>query len=575
MAEAQTVKAEASGSHGGVVVSAGGLGASVSGAAEADRAGGTGSGATSAMPPPLPPVQPIALLPPQVPPPLRVSPQRLGEDKERAAAAEAERVAAAAAQLEALRVEHEASAFAASAIFQARGTAMIAAIAIELTAVEGALHAALLEVGRVSPGTGNPVQHEAGQRLGGAQAHAEAECKRLCCEKDALAAELRVLELRQVELLAQGAAQLEAATTRVRALEGADAELRAGLGEADARGRVLEAAHQVALGKLEEQLRASRDELERVLRAQHRAPRGEAAQVVQSAVEVGEAAAHKEDAGSSSTRRRGPSHEIESGLEEMPSSKRQRGGDTGSDTIAELRQQLTAATETIAELRRQLAAATEAQESALREVALARELEEAQAATRIINVTVRLPSGDTLEVRNFRNDTSTKVLHEIIATCSRAKPDAINVVHAGLLLSNGDQEIRETSLNRVTQDRQGVHVVAFKKPGAVAAPTPVPGASKKYVTRLEIRVQTLGCDDRNVGDIGLDHTTGQFYGRVADVTGIPLDELRVTHAGVQLPNAQPKNRFSCDISHTNPPWQVNLTNCTKPWESWVQCVLHL
>ena len=181
--------------------------------------------------------------------------------------------------------------------------------------------------------------------------------------------------------------------------------------------------------------------------------------------------------------------------------------------------------------------ATEAQESALCEVALAREVVEAQAATRIINVTVRLPSGDTLEVRNFRDDTSTKVLHEIIATCSRAKPEAINVVHAGLVLSNGDQKISETSLNRVTQDRQlGVHVVAFEKPGVVAAPTPVPGASKRYVTRLEITVQTLGCDDRKVGDIGLDHTTGQFYGRVADVTGIPLDELRVTYDGVQLPN---------------------------------------
>jgi hypothetical protein len=207
-----------------------------------------------------------------------------------------------------------------------------------------------------------------------------------------------------------------------------------------------------------------------------------------------------------------------------------------TDTNAELRHQPEEATDTIAELRRQLVAATEAQESALCEVALAREVVEAQAATRIINVTVRLPSGDTLEVRNFRNDTSTKVLHEIIATCSRAKPDAINVVHAGLLLSNGDQKISETSLNRVTQDRQGVHVVAFKKPGAVAAPIPVPAASKRYVTRLEITVQTLGCDDRKVGDIGLDHTTGQFYGRVADVTGIPLDDLRVTHAGVQLPN---------------------------------------
>jgi hypothetical protein len=511
-----------------------------------------------------------------------VSPQRLGEDKERAAAAEAERVAAAAAQLEALRVEHEASAFAASAIFEARGTAMIAAIATELTAVEGALHAALVEVGRVSPGTGNPVQHEAGQTLCGAQAHAEAECKRLCCEKDALVAELRVLELRQVELLAQGAAQLEAATTRVRALEVADAELRAGLGEAEARGRAeerraLEAAHQVALGKLEEQLRATRAELEQV-RAQHRAPRGEAAQAVQSAVEVAKADAHKEDAGSSSSssinsigssgrcsldrvaEKRTQEKAFLDGVgDDTPGAKRptsdtiaelrpqlEAATDTNAvlrqqlveatNTIAELRQQLTAATDTNAVLRRQLVAATEAQESALCEVALVREVVEAEAATRIINVTVRLPSGDTLEVRNFRNDTSTRVLHEIIATCSRAKPDAINVVHAGLLLSNGDQKISDTSLNRVTQDRQGVHVVAFEKPGAVAAPTPVPFASKRYVTRLEITVQTLGCDDRNVGDIGLDHTTGQFYGRVADVTGIPLDELRVTHAGVQLPN---------------------------------------
>ena len=127
--EAQTVKAKAGGSQGGVDVSAGGHGASVSSAADPDRAVGTGSGATSAMPPPLPPIQPIPPLPPQLPlgVSLRMSPQRLGEDKERAAAAEAERVAAAAAQLEALRVEHEASAVAASAILEARGTAMIAA----------------------------------------------------------------------------------------------------------------------------------------------------------------------------------------------------------------------------------------------------------------------------------------------------------------------------------------------------------------------------------------------------------------------------------------------------------------
>jgi hypothetical protein len=66
-------------------------------------------------------------------------------------------------------------------------------------------------------------------------------------------------------------------------------------------------------------------------------------------------------------------------------------------------------------------------------------------------------------VRNFKIDTSTKVLHEIIATCSGATADAINVVHAGHVLSNGDQKISETSLDRATEDRQRVHVVAINK----------------------------------------------------------------------------------------------------------------
>ena len=224
--EAETVKAEAGGSQGGVDVSAGGHGASVSGAADAVRAVGAGTGANSAMPPPLPPIQPIQPLPPQLPQEaarsetagLRAMVECLGEVKVRASAAEAERVVAAAAQLEALRVEHEASAAAAAATHEARSTAMITAIMAELTAVEGALHAVLVEVGRVSLCTGEMAQREEARTLGGAQAHAEAECERLCREKDVLTAELSELEQRHHELLAQGAAAALAHDAQVQAL---------------------------------------------------------------------------------------------------------------------------------------------------------------------------------------------------------------------------------------------------------------------------------------------------------------------------------------------------------------------
>ncbi|KOO22014.1 hypothetical protein Ctob_000677 [Chrysochromulina tobinii] len=272
-------------------------------------------------------------------------------DQLRAASAEAERVASA--QLEALRVEHDVSAAAAAATHESHGTAMIAAIAAELTAAEGALHAKIVEVRRVSSESVDLVtqlKHEAAQTLADAQAHAKAEHETLRQEKEALAVELSVLQQRQNELLAQRAAAahahdeqsallteqvqsmraevsakgaaidsaaaeldalrsqsaqqtlsdsraatqrewdavqqehksraalLEATTTRVEALEAADAELRA-QAEVEARGRAeerreLEAAHQAALHRLEKQLRATQDELEQV-NAQHRATQDE------------------------------------------------------------------------------------------------------------------------------------------------------------------------------------------------------------------------------------------------------------------------------------------------------------
>jgi len=159
-----------------------------------------------------------------------------------------------------------------------------------------------------------------------------------------------------------------------------------------------------------------------------------------------------------------------------------------------------------------------------------------------LEITVRMMTGVSYKVEDIGLRHTTGQLYARVAQVTGISLDVLCVSTGERTpLPNDDTLIGDTTL-RGTQSpfvyatMPPWHVVAFKKPGAVASPTPVPAASKRYVTRLEIRVQTLGCDDRNVGDIGLDHTTGQFYGRVADVTGIPLDDLRVTHAGVQLPN---------------------------------------
>jgi hypothetical protein len=60
-----------------------------------------------------------------------------------------------------------------------------------------------------------------------------------------------------------------------------------------------------------------------------------------------------------------------------------------------------------------------------------------------------------------------------------------------------------------------------------ASDSPTPAATERYLKPLEITVRMMTGVSYKVEDIGLHHTTGQLYARVAQVTGISLDVLCV------------------------------------------------
>jgi hypothetical protein len=147
--------------------------------------------------------------------------------------------------------------------------------------------------------------------------------------------------------------------------------------------------------------------------------------------------------------------------------------------------------------------------------------------------------------------TSTKQLYEVIARrLGATRDDKISVLHSGRLIPNDGTPLWRTSIaTSGPENKHGVHVVVTITRKAVvasitnessadkeASDSPTPAATERYLKPLEIIVRMMTGVSHKVEDIGLHHTTGQLYARVAQVTGISLDDLRVTHAGVQLPN---------------------------------------
>ena len=124
------------------------------------------------------------------------------------------------------------------------------------------------------------------------------------------------------------------------------------------------------------------------------------------------------------------------------------------------------------------------------------------------------------------------------------------MLHLGRLIPNDGTLLCETSIGTSgPENKHGVHVAVTITRKAVvesitnesladeaASHSSTPAATERYGKPLDITVKMMTGVSHKVEDIGLDHTTGQLYARVAQVTGISLDVLRVTHAGVQLPN---------------------------------------
>jgi hypothetical protein len=88
-----------------------------------------------------------------------------------------------------------------------------------------------------------------------------------------------------------------------------------------------------------------------------------------------------------------------------------------------------------------------------------------------------------------------------------------------------------------------------------------PAATERYCKPLEIKVKMMTGVIHKVEDIGLCHTTGQLYARVAQETGISLDVLRVsTGEHTPLPNDDTM------ISDTTLRWtQSPYVYATMPW----------
>jgi len=155
-------------------------------------------------------------------------------------------------------------------------------------------------------------------------------------------------------------------------------------------------------------------------------------------------------------------------------------------------------------------------------------------------------------MRHFEMSTSTKQLYEVIATrLGATRDDNISVLHLGRLIPNDETPLCETSIaTSGPENKHGVHVaVAITRKAVVASITnesladkaashsPTPAATERYWKPLEITVKMMTGVIHKVEDIGLHHTTGQLYARVAQVTGISLDVLRVlTGAHTPLPN---------------------------------------
>jgi len=232
-----------------------------------------------------------------------------------------------------------------------------------------------------------------------------------------------------------------------------------------------------------------------------------------------------------------------------------------TDTIAELRHQPGASTETNAELLHQPEAATETNAEKVRhqlEAVDGQRMDEVVSARvamkygGVVDITVHSqPSGDKHVMRHFEMSNSTKQLYEVIATWLGAtRDDKISVLHLGRLIPNDGTLLCETSIaTSGPENKHGVYVVVTITRKAVvesitnesladeaASHSSTPAATERYGKPLDITVKMMTGVSHKVEDIGLDHTTGQLYARVAQVTGISLDVLRVTHAGVQLPN---------------------------------------
>ncbi len=153
---------------------------------------------------------------------------------------------------------------------------------------------------------------------------------------------------------------------------------------------------------------------------------------------------------------------------------------------------------------------------------------------------------------HFEMSTSTKQLYEVIATrLGATRDDKISVLHSGRLIPNDETPLGETSIaTSGPENKNGVHLaVAITRKAVVASITNesladkaasdsrTPAATERYLKPLEINVRMMNGVDHKVEDIGLHHTTGQLYARVAQVTGISLDVLCVlTSERAPLPN---------------------------------------
>ena len=243
-------------------------------------------------------------------------------------------------------------------------------------------------------------------------------------------------------------------------------------------------------------------------------------------------------------------HQPESATNTNAELRHQPGAST--ETNAELLHQPEAATVTIAEqVRHQLAAVDEAVDGQrMEEVASAR-VDVKYGG--VVDITVHSqPCGGTLVIRHFEMSNSMKQLYAVIATrLGATRDDKISVLHLGRLIPNDGTPLCGTSIaTSGPENKHGVHLtVAITRKAVVASITNksladnaasdsrTPAATERYLKPLEITVRMMTGASYKVEDIGLRHTTGQLYARVAQVTGISLDVLCVlTGERTPLPN---------------------------------------